>query len=155
MSLLCFVQWNRTKATSIMVFCRFCSIVLRKHIYLREQKISFTYHICICGCDDVIKTLPTLLGLPLLPVKIHSHIAPIATHPTLSPFLIAYWTFTTLIKLSKNLNLQPFVPLHCYSLNLLSWPLIILPLHEILQPIFSLLCFLPFSESWLCLYLVV
>ena len=114
-----------------------------------------TYHTCICGCDDVIKTQTYLYGVSLasshesFPRGSVSNSSNTITFPNCS---LDLYHFTKTIQRSSSPAIHLITLLLNYSHILLSWPSILLPLCEILQPISFLLCFVPVSESQLCLY---
>ena len=118
---------------------------------------TVTYHTGICGCDDVMKT-PTYPSGTFL-TSSHDSLTQCSTSNSSNSitFPNCSWDLYHLTKTVQE-SLPPiiyFVTLLLnYLHNLLSWSLIIIPLPELLQQIFSLLCFQPFSESWLCLHLV-
>ena len=117
---------------------------------------TFTYHTCTCGCDDVINPyLPfwyfLTSGHDSFTCCSNSNSSKTITFPYYS---LDFYHLTKTVQESLPPAIYFITLLLKYSHNLLSWSLIIIPLPELLQEIFYLLCFQPFSESQLCLHLV-
>ena len=110
-----------------------------------EIKCSVTYHNCKCGCDDVMGAIWTLLhGAPYSQSRFTCcFISNSSNSITLPYYSLKSYHFTETVQESLLPTICFVALLLNYSHKLLSWPLISIPLCEILQPISSLLCFHP------------
>ena len=130
----------------------FCSL---RGLARPQNKLGVTYHTYICGCDDVIKTATYPSGISFasshesFPRCSVNNSSNSITSPNCS---LDLYHFTKTVQGSSSPAIHLITLLLNYSHILLSWPSILLPLCEILQSISFLLCFIPVSESQLCLY---